>query len=101
MNAMTPAAPTRKVENKTAPDFREVYTNYSEIAYTLMDFLLKFSVLRDATPGHVVLTSLLHVAMSPQQAKAAHRALGTMLAAYEKQHGVIPEEKTPPGTALQ
>ena len=75
-------------------------TNFVEVAYTLMDFLLKFALLRDLSPGRVLVTSLTHITMSPQQAKATHRTLGQMIAAYEKAHGTIPEEKTPPGTAL-
>ena len=97
---MTPASAPKKVENKTAPEFREVYANYIEVAFTLMDFLLKVSVMRDAAPGTVVLTNVVNVAMSPQEAKATHRCLGMMIAAYEKQHGPIPEEKTPAGAAL-
>ncbi len=98
----TPATAPLKVDRKIGPDHREMYTNFVEFACTRMDFLWKFSLQRDVGPKHVQVTSVTDVTMSPQQAKSAYRALGVMLAAYEKEYGgPIPEEGTPAGTALQ
>jgi hypothetical protein len=91
------APPTITVEQKTAADHREVFTNFSETKYTCMDVLLRFSVLRDGTPGHLVVTHVVDVAMSPEQAKALHRGLGNVIGAYERQFGTIPQEPTPAG----
>jgi len=93
---MAPSTPM-KVERATAPDHREVFTNYSEVKFTVMDVLLRFCVMRDAMPGQIVVTNVADVAMSPEQAKALHRALGGIIAAYEKQYGQIPQEATPAG----
>ena len=102
MQPITPARAPLKVDRKTDPSKREVYSNFAEIAATRMDFLLKFSVQRDIGPAHVSVTSVMDITMSPQQAKAVHLTLGGMLADYERQYGgPIPQETTPPGTAVQ
>jgi hypothetical protein len=96
---MTPAVPVTKVEIKMAADHREVYVNWCQIKTTVMDFLLKLGVARDgAQSGHLLVTNILDVALSPQEAKTLVATLGMMVAAYEKQHGTIPAEVTQGGT---
>jgi hypothetical protein len=98
---MQPSAPARKIERQKASDHREVFSNFAEIKYTVNDFLLRFSVIRDSdaatVAGTVVITNVLDVACSPQNAKSLLRAVGNLVAAYEKQYGPIPEEPTPAG----
>lgn len=94
---MHPVAPARKIERKTAPDHREIFYNYAEVRYGVNDFLLQFSLIRDAAPGTVVITGLTNFTCSPQAAKSLARVLSDMVAAYEKQFGTIPQEPTPTG----
>lgn len=95
------ATPARKTERKTAPDKREVFFNYGDVRYTLNDFLLRFSVIRDAGPGSepgtVTVTDVLDVTCSPQNAKSLALLLANMVTIYEKQYGTIPTESTPAG----
>ena len=94
---------TRK-RTKISDEFFTVFSNHTRVAVSQTDLRMFFGETYPTAVGDTVITEVIGIVMTPQQAKAVLNLLAGTLAAYEKTFGEIKPPTgfpTQPMTAVQ
>ena len=83
---MDQKSPTRISVDLPEKEAEGIYSNLAFISHSPSEFILDFARLLPGLPKSKVFA---RIVMTPQNAKALHRTLGTNLERYEKTHGDI------------
>ena len=90
-----PAQPQVQPVSLQAPDFKSIYTNFVQAAFSPLDvFLMLGEAMGPAPDGKPVILQHAKVIMTPVEAKIVIQILQTTMAQYEKQFGKVPVAKS-------
>jgi hypothetical protein len=73
----------------TATDFKTIYTNFVQAAFSPLDIVMTLGDVQGVTEGRYIIEARARVVMTPAEAKILVRIMGNTLKNYEAKFGEV------------